>query len=165
MLFSIFIIIIDEILSPGIHSSAISFFLIVEKRSPEISRAVASETRRIPPPQSSDFNIAYIVVLIIAVVIGSGISFGYKYFSQQDGTLITSTKNWKEIVTKLHPHLIEKGNKFPSQHEDVWYKILAGLKGLIGDPQKPAVYLLTYDDGSVQPTSCVAEIITTAANK
>lgn len=89
------------------------------------------------------------------------VSLVYKHFSKP----IALKKDWKEINKKILSHLIEKGGKFPSQKENVWYQIFSELEGLTENPSKPAVYLLTYDEGSLHPSSCVVEIITTVANK
>lgn len=106
----------------------------------------------------------FVLLRIIAFFLIPVLSYICYSYSGRDVS-VPIKKEWKNIVTKLEPHLMEKRNKFPSQKEDLWFQISSGLKALTNDPENPAVYLLTYDENSMHPSSCIAEIITTAANK
>ncbi|XP_065214778.1 uncharacterized protein LOC135841640 isoform X1 [Planococcus citri] len=141
---------------------------ITHRSSPTTHQRTPSSATHSPirKPQSEDtqetngVSVLFLFIMFLAPILAT---ISYRMYNRETAP-VTSKAEWKDIVTKLQPHLMEKRNKFPSQKEDIWFQISSGLKGLSNDPKNPAVYLLTYDENSMHPSSCIVEVITTAAN-
>lgn len=100
-------------------------------------------------------NFAIVIVILIAIILG--------YVFVMKGTDVSDPQYEPEdTILKL---LLPMSKKFISQQKNTWYQILTGFTNLIRPPISPAVYLLLSDEKARTTSSCVAEIITSVANK
>ena len=99
--------------------------------------------------------IAVLVFVLIAAI------FGCAFVSRKNETSVISFATEANIMESLIPLT----KRFMSQQRSTWYQIFTGFTNLIRPPVSPAVYLLLSDQKSVTTSSCVAEIITSVANR
>jgi hypothetical protein len=101
-------------------------------------------------------NLSIILVLFLAIFLGCAVVIQRNVLNNDE------QYEPEDRILKL---LIPMSKKLISQQKNTWYQILTGLTNLIRPPISPAVYLLLSDENSKMASSCVAEIITTVANK